>query len=67
MRWAVMSTPAPTDEPVITSYAKAPVRMAFLYMPNGVNIHGFWPAETGRNYQSIAYLLEKCSRPQQAC
>jgi D-lactate dehydrogenase len=24
-------------------------------------------AETGRNYQSIAYLLEKCSRPQQAC
>jgi len=24
-------------------------------------------AETGRNYQSIAYLLEKCSRPQPAC
>ncbi|MDP2880559.1 MAG: FAD-binding and (Fe-S)-binding domain-containing protein [Azonexus sp.] len=24
-------------------------------------------AETGINYQSIAYLLEKCSRPQQAC
>ena len=24
-------------------------------------------AETGRNYQSIAYLLEKCSRPQQTC
>lgn len=30
--------------------AKPPVRMAFLYMPNGVNIHGFWPAETGRNF-----------------
>jgi D-lactate dehydrogenase len=24
-------------------------------------------AETGLNYQSIAYLLEKCSRPQQTC
>jgi D-lactate dehydrogenase len=24
-------------------------------------------AETGINYQSIAYLLEKCSRPQHAC
>ncbi len=24
-------------------------------------------AETGINYQSIAYLLEKCSRPQQTC
>jgi len=24
-------------------------------------------AETGRNYQSIAFLLEKCSRPQPAC
>ncbi|UCV10431.1 FAD-binding oxidoreductase [Dechloromonas denitrificans] len=24
-------------------------------------------AETGRTYQSIAYLLEKCSRPQEAC
>jgi len=24
-------------------------------------------AETGRTYQSIAYLLEKCSRPQPAC
>jgi D-lactate dehydrogenase len=24
-------------------------------------------AETGRDYRSIAYLLEKCSRPQQAC
>lgn len=24
-------------------------------------------AETGRNYQSIAYLLEKCSRPQPTC
>ena len=24
-------------------------------------------AETGRNYRSIAYLLEKCSRPQPTC
>lgn len=24
-------------------------------------------AETGRNYQSVAYLLEQCSRPQQQC
>jgi D-lactate dehydrogenase len=24
-------------------------------------------AETGRKFQSIAYLLEKCSRPQQTC
>jgi len=24
-------------------------------------------AETGRNYQSVAYLLEECSRPQETC
>lgn len=24
-------------------------------------------AETGRTYQSVAYLLEKCSRPVQGC
>lgn len=30
--------------------SKPPVRMAFLYMPNGVNVEGFWPKETGRNF-----------------
>jgi hypothetical protein len=30
--------------------AKAPVRMAFLYMPNGVNVANWFPKEKGRNF-----------------
>jgi len=31
--------------------AKAPVRMAFLYMPNGVNVANWFPKETGRQFE----------------
>lgn len=30
--------------------AKPPVRMAFLYMPNGVNVANWFPKEKGRNF-----------------
>jgi hypothetical protein len=31
--------------------AKPPVRMAFLYMPNGVNVEGWWPEGKGRDWK----------------
>jgi len=34
-----------------TAAAKPPIRMAFLYMPNGVNIHGWWPEGKGRDWK----------------
>ena len=34
-----------------TAASKPPVRMAFLYMPNGVNVHGWWPETTGRDFK----------------
>ena len=33
-----------------TAAEKPPVRMAFLYMPNGVNVKGWWPEKTGRDF-----------------
>ena len=30
---------------------KPPARMAFLYMPNGVHVHGWWPEKTGRDFE----------------
>ena len=34
-----------------TAQGKPPVRMAFLYMPNGVNVKGWWPEKTGRDFE----------------
>nr|MDQ2901208.1 DUF1552 domain-containing protein [Acidobacteriota bacterium] len=39
------------------SKAKPPVRMAVLYMPNGVNPHAWSPEGTGRNF-SLSPTLE---------
>src|SRR6185312_1270576 len=41
--------------------AKAPVRMAFLYVPNGIIPAAWWPEETGSNFALPATLqpLEK--------
>ncbi len=38
--------------PALSAPAKAPARLAFIYVPNGVvNINWWKPAETGSNYQ----------------
>lgn len=38
--------------------AKAPLRMAFVYVPNGLNMEAFTPAEVGSNYK-LTPLLSK--------
>lgn len=44
-----------------SSAAKAPVRMAFLYVPNGIIPSAWWPEESGSNFALPATLqpLEK--------
>jgi hypothetical protein len=42
---------------VAASVAKAPVRMAFIYVPNGVNLMEWTPKETGADFQ-LPYSLE---------
>src|SRR5688572_8081172 len=37
--------------------AKAPVRMAFIYVPNGVNLSEWTPKEVGADFQ-LPYSLE---------
>jgi hypothetical protein len=47
--------------PSATAAAKAPVRTAFLYVPNGIIPSTWWPEETGSNFSLPATLqpLEK--------
>lgn len=40
--------------------AKAPLRMAFIYVPNGIHMQNWTPAETGNGYK-LTPLLEKLS------
>jgi hypothetical protein len=35
----------------VAAAATAPLRMAFLYVPNGVNVHEWFPTGEGSNYQ----------------
>ncbi len=41
-----------------TEVAKAPLRMAFVYVPNGLNMENFTPAEVGNDYK-LTPLLSK--------
>src|SRR5258708_1338822 len=41
-----------------TQVAKAPLRMAFVYVPNGLNMENFTPAEVGSDYK-LTPLLSK--------
>ncbi|HQR05919.1 MAG TPA: DUF1552 domain-containing protein [Gemmatales bacterium] len=41
-----------------TEAAKAPLRMAFVYVPNGLNMENFTPAEVGSDYK-LTPLLSK--------
>ena len=41
-----------------TEVAKAPLRMAFVYVPNGLNMENFTPAEVGSDYK-LTPLLSK--------
>jgi hypothetical protein len=47
--------------PSASAAAKAPVRMAFLYVPNGIIPSAWWPEESGSNFSLPATLqpLEK--------
>src|SRR5580704_7842067 len=51
--WLEAMMPAST---VVTSKAAMPVRMAFLYMPNGVNTSAWAPEGTGRDFKLSATL-----------
>src|SRR5438445_13355206 len=41
-----------------TEATKAPLRMAFVYVPNGLNMENFTPAEVGSDYK-LTPLLSK--------
>src|SRR4051812_25677899 len=47
--------------PSTSAVAKAPVRAAFLYVPNGIIPSAWWPEEAGANFSLPATLqpLEK--------
>ena len=48
--------------------ATAWTRIAAVLRASGVDLdEPGLTAETGVTYQSVAYLLEKCSRPQETC
>jgi hypothetical protein len=48
---------AMSSKAIAAEAAKAPVRMACLYMPNGVNAQHWTPAATGKNFE-LTQILE---------
>ncbi|HYI93431.1 MAG TPA: DUF1552 domain-containing protein, partial [Bryobacteraceae bacterium] len=40
----------PTSALASSTQPKSPVRMAMLYMPNGVNVNAWYPEGTGRDF-----------------
>src|SRR5690606_109099 len=43
--------PSPVLGAASAAPAKAPVRMAFLSLPNGVNVKNWFPEQTGRDFE----------------